>query len=381
MFVFRCSLLRLALITCSLSFTTLWADTIETADGSRLIGTITQIFDGVVTLETEFAGTLTIPQEAIVSIEAEALNVRLEDGAVVLGEVRPQADGSLAVEAASGAGELETEPSGITAAWAPDTRDPEQVAREEELASQIRQWSFEAAASFSMREGNAEELDAALDFKATLEGPSDRLRLTAAYVYGEADGTRTDEEIRGGITYTSFFLGDLGWYVRQELERDEEETLDLRSTTAAGLNYRFIDSDTMSLETRAGLSYRYESFSEQPVFDMAGMQLTDGDGNPVFESENNASFGLDLGLLFFWQFAAWGELNTQLNYIPSLEDFANYRVEHESTVDIPLAFSDLWKLRLGARHEYNSEPALDGSGEALDELDSTYFASLLLTWE
>lgn len=343
------------------------ADVVEMNDGSRLVGKITQIYAGEITLETQFAGTLVLDQAQVRSFSTDTpLTVRLDDGATATGVV--VAPGGEQVQVNLPAGSLTTATTEVAAAWPQGQRDPEAAARETELVSLQRKWRFEAAANVEGRDGNSEEFDTSMNFKATLDGPRDRLDMYASYAYSASkdettgDTTSTTDEIIGGIRYTSFFAGPLGWYVRQELERDKFEDIDLRSTTASGLSYKFVDQDTMRLEGRAGLSFRYEAYEE--------------DASTGTTPDNQDFFGLDFGLTYYWKFAEWGELNSELTYLPSVEDFGDFRLTHTSTVDIPLAFSDFWKLRVGLSNDYNSEP----SGER-ERMDTTYFLSLLLTWQ
>ena len=166
------------------------------------------------------------------------------------------------------------------------------------------------------------------------------------------------------MKYTNFFSDRMGWFIREELERDTFEGIDFRSTTAGGLTYKFITEDRLSLEGSGGISYRYESYRDLDPDDE--IPAPEDDGFP----------GLDLGLDLGWQFADWGELSTSLAYLPSFDDFGDFLLIHESGVNIPLDTADNWILRIGLSHKYNSEP-----GPGLEELDTTYFTRLILSWK
>ena len=49
---------------------------------------------------------------------------------------------------------------------------------------------------------------------------------------------------------------------------------------------------------------------------------------------------------FYWKINDWIEWNTSLGINPAFEDMSDYRIDHTSTIDVPLGKSDLWKLRL-----------------------------------
>jgi putative salt-induced outer membrane protein YdiY len=336
---------------CSLSGATLGLE-----DGSRIEGELIKIHDGTVYFETAFAGVLEIPQEQVISLTSEeVLNLRTTGGEVFRGPVSGEADGQVAID--SQAGPVEADLGQLTSAWRPGSEDPVVVAREAALESQLRKWSYTAGVDISGSDGNTDEFGSSITAQAKLEGPQDRLLIYGSYAYEEANGVRSKDEQKGGVNYTSFFSEKMGWYLRQELERDTFEGVDFRSTTGAGLSYRFIKEDRLSLEGNAGVSYRYEDYIDDAL---------DSDGFP----------GLDFGLDLDWQFADWGKLVSSLNYIPSVDDFGDYLIEHESGIDIPLGTSDAWVMRFGLSNDYNSNP-----GGGREKLDTSYFARLILNWD
>lgn len=328
---------------------------LELSDGSRLEGELLEIHEGTVRIATAFAGELSIPLEQVVNLSTEeVMQLRTGSGEVLVGPVQGSG-GQLAVESSSG--RSQTSLAEVEAAWQAGERDPAVVAREAELADQLRSWQFRIGADVSGSDGNTEEFGSSLQVSATLEGPSDRLNFYGNYTYAETNGVRSSDEQKGGVRYTNYFTERWGWFVRQELERDTFEGVDFRSTSAAGISHKIIEQERLKLEGTAGLSYRYEDYSDD---------TSEADGFP----------GLDFGLDLDWQFADWGKWVSSLSYIPSVDDFGDYLIEHESGVDIPLGTSDFWVMRFGLSHQYNSEP--DGGR---DELDTTYFARLILTWE
>lgn len=346
------------------------ADTVQTRDGSRLVGEIIGIYEGTLTLETSFAGTLELEMDEIEFFESDGEeSVRFTGGEVAVGVVRSPGPGQIEVESDRGVitGELDE----VAAVWAPGEIDPQVAAGEADLRSQIRRWSYEAAVSLTGKRGNTVKGDYAASLRATLEGPRDRLEFYASYQYASAEdpATRIDsttaDELIGGVNYTSFFTEEFGWYVREEIERDKFENIEFRSTTAAGGTYRPLNRRDHSLEFFAGLSLRHESYG----YDLDGDGIEDRTGSQSLP-------GLDFGLKHYWRFASWGELNNSITYNPAFEDFAEYRIDHLSTVDIPLGSSDFWKLRASLSNQYNSEPAAGA-----EELDTTYALSLLLNWK
>ncbi len=70
------------------------------------------------------------------------------------------------------------------------------------------------------------------------------------------------------------------------------------------------------------------------------------------------------------------EMNNELTFTPSIEDFADYLLTQNSWLDLPLGSFKLWKVRLGLRNDYNSMPAGDR-----EKLDTTYYSSRIVDWE
>lgn len=334
------------------------ADMVELNDGSVLKGEIIKVFEGKLAIETSFAGVLEFKLSEVKSFSSEDTEtVRLKSGDVLVGPVRETETGKIAVETSGGT--VETSAKDVEAVWAPGDADPEVVARRKELEDSIRKWSVQTAVSLTGKSGNTDKSSYAISADAKLEGPNDRLDLYVDYNYGEENGTRSADEAILGMAYTSFFSKKYGWYFREELEYDTFENIDFRSTTGAGISYRVFKRPTHSLETRAGLSYRYDSYGDNGAI-------------PAYTEDFP---GLDFGLKHYWKFAEWGEVTNSLTYTPSIDDFGDYLVDHSSAMDIPLAASNFWKFRLSLSNQYNSAPAA-----GRDELDTTYALSLLMNW-
>jgi len=329
----------------------LGADTIITADGSRLEGEIVGINNGKVRLATAYAGTIEIDQSKVVSMtSADPIVVRTRSGQVLAGSVADTGAGTLAVD--TGSGTVTVAPAEIAASWAPGAEDPAVVAAR-------RRWTAEAAGTISGKSGNSDSQNIGVRGFAQLAGEKDRLRFYGNYSYEQKDDVRSADEIILGTNYTYFVGPKLGWYVRVEGERDTFEEIDFRATAAFGVNYKFITRDDLKVEGRAGLSYRFEDFTV----------LRNGEGSDDYP-------GIDIGLNVDWQFAKWGALRSYWTYTPSFDDFGNYILEHDTSVVMPLALSDFWNVQIGLNQKYNSEPAPGN-----DELDTTYYAALMLLWK
>ncbi|MCZ6675217.1 MAG: DUF481 domain-containing protein [Verrucomicrobia bacterium] len=345
-----CTRLFAGLLICC-SVTSLFAGKVETKDGSIINGKILSIEDGVIHVETSYAGVISIKQEEVSTFSSEnTINVSTQSGNTFLGTVEGEGE---AIKIFADGGTFETAVSNVSAVWQPGEDSPKEKALKAELAAKERKWAYNASVDISGKSGNSDRFSSAIAFSAILESSEDKLQFYGSMDLAEDDGNTTADELKFGVDYSSFFSDTLSWYVRTEFEQDEIELLDLRSTAAFGLGKHLIRKDDQKLELRGGFAYRFENFQ---------------DGSEV------ESPGIDFAIIHFKNLG-WGGLNNLLTYNPSFEDFGNFRVYHESSLELPIGTGEFWKLRVGISNDYNSEPVA-----GLKEMDTTYFTRMLLNW-
>jgi putative salt-induced outer membrane protein YdiY len=175
------------------------------------------------------------------------------------------------------------------------------------------------------------------------------------YFYAKDDSIESDNQTVGGIDYETYFWEKHSLYARMELENDRIRKVDFRATRAAGYGYYFLKKPHHTLRARAGLMARHESLRDEA---------------------SDFTLGLDLGTSHMYRFANAWKVTNDITYTPSIEEYRNYRIYHESAFEIPLVASEIWKLRLGVSNDYNSTPSVDQ-----EYLDTTYFARLVFSWE
>ena len=328
------------------------ADRIDLHDGSVIHGTLLYAEDGRFLVETTFAGKISIDQAKVRSfVTDQEINVGLTSGSALLGRVESGAEGVMIVGAA---GRVPATPGTVALVWRAGADSPE-VRRLKEAAEKARRkWAYEAAVAVTGRTGVSEKFGANLGFKATLASDSDKLVFALAAERAQDNGVDTADRQFGSVDYSAHFTEHSLWYARTSLEKDRLKNLDLRSTTAFGVGRKLIKREHQDLEVRLGLSYLYETYADNTKFD---------------------SPGADVAVLHMYQFGT-AKMSNALTYTPAFEDFGNYRVKHESTLEMPLTASH-WKLRVGLSNDYQSVPP---AGVA-EKLDTTYFTSLILNWQ
>jgi putative salt-induced outer membrane protein YdiY len=330
------------------------ADSVITNDGAKLTGTITRIDQGVIHMDTPYAGSLQIKQEQVASFQTDTpVVVRLESGTVMSGPVQSTEIGKLKIESSDGI--LETSTAKVIASWAPTEEDPDIVRLRAEQEAMQRKWKYRGSLDLTGKAGNTEKLNIGGQFEAVLKSPNDELKFHAEYEQGKENGNKTDDRIAGGSSYESFYSETYGWYVRTQLETDKIDNIDLRSTSGAGISYRLINNDTQTLIARCGLGYRYTAYDN---------------GKP-----NESSPTIDLSLEHTYTFKDDIYMQNSLTYVPSLDDYGVYTIVHDSGIEIPVGNSDNWKIRIGMKNDYESEPAAE------NHLDTSYYTKMIYTWD
>lgn len=329
------------------------ADEVFLTDGSRLKGTIKKYTETELILETAFAGEITIPADQIEGISSDRrVTVALESGDRIVS--RPQyseATGEQKLRETS-FGDVTVDKTSIKGAWEPG-KSPEKLALEE----MENPWSGRVAGGLNGATGNTERISARARIDLLRDTGSERLRLFAQGKFASEDGDETEREIKGGADLEV----DISerWFVfsRLELEHDEFENLDLRTTVTGGFGYFLIREPDQTFKLRGGLGFEHDSY-------------TDGSS----ESDLVGSLGWDYAL----DMNEWFGLTNSLTYYPSLtsDPFNDFRVEVDTAVEVPLTRDEAWKLRAGVENDYDNKPQ-----PGIESLDTTYFLSLVYDWD
>ena len=332
--------LAAVLMACGLGFTAT-ADQIKLANGSTIIGTVEQIFEGKVKIKTDFAGDLTIDQTKIESVKTDAdVNMATATG-------KSQAKLSEATPVA-----------GISALWPMGAADPTLPKPPEG-----RKWKYEASIDITGKTGNTEKASQGAGFKATMTGPVDRLLLYVNGVHSRENHVTTEKEFIFGADYEHRIAeSSHTWYVRSEYEYDKINDLDPSITTAAGYGWYAIDKEDVKVRFRLGLTHIYKHYA------------SDRDTDSSMGAE--ANYHHEIKIDEFLMLKKLGTLVTDITYTPAFEDFQDYRILHESSLSMPLGGSKFWVLKIGVTNDYHNQVAPEK-----ERMDTTYFAKLVLTWE
>jgi len=324
------------------------ADTVTTQDGSTLNGTITLIDKGEIHIDTTYAGKLKLKQDEVVTFETEMpFVIRLESGTTMSGPVTASSGGKLKIQSEDGV--LETNTRKIAASWTPGEVDPE-------IDRNSRQWRYDFAFNFKGEKGNTDEFHLGTEFDISLKGPDDELSFRLEYEQGDKNDHKTDNRALGHIGYERFTPKNIGWYMHSTLETDKISDIYMRSTTGGGASFRLINNDVQTLIVRSGLGYRFTDFTPE-------------------DRENDSSAIFEADLKHTYQYKNFCSIENHLYYSPVLNDLANYRAIHDSSIKIPIGNSDSFWIRMGIKNEYESKTS------AKKRLDTSYYTKLIYSWK
>ncbi|MEQ8801076.1 MAG: DUF481 domain-containing protein, partial [Haliea sp.] len=224
-------------------------DELVLKNGSRIFGTVKGIRDGVVTVETEFAGSLKIKQDRIVSLQSDGpVVLKLADGEVVT-EPGLTVTGEQPVPTRGDA------PAGSYALRDLALSDPEPW----ELGRGYR-WTGQASAALGLQRGNTDtdEFDYRVD--SVWRSLQDRYTTRLNGEIDEANGVKNAENWSVLAKYDRFLEGPLYWGVNVSAEQDNFADLDLRYYLGPYMGRQFYEQPVFTLSGEAGLVYVDEDF-------------------------------------------------------------------------------------------------------------------------
>lgn len=215
-------------------------------------------------------------------------------------------------------------------------------------------WTGRAEFGLDGETGNSERLNVKGLIRTKRETDFARLTLYVRGHFEESGGERSTNEIIGGTKFERDLSERTFAFVHWELESDEFEDLDLRSTLTGGLGYFVVRAERQELKVRGGPSYQHE-------------ELDDGSSTDSILVQLGYDYRLDLNERI--------RLTSTLSYFFNATDTDDWRLTAENAAEIPISMDAAWKIRLGIRNEYDALPQ-----PGIERLDTSYFTSLTFDW-
>ena len=246
----------LSALICSVSVFASAAETTATLDeillknGSRVLGTVTSSRDGVVTIDTNFAGTLSINNDEIQSMQTQnSLVLQMADGQII--ENKPVAIENEQVTISGGSGDQLNYPLADVLLVNPE---PWELGQGYKATGNV---SF----AFVMQRGNTESDELDYRLESIWRSLRDRYTIRIDGEFDESKDVKIADNWKLVGKYDYFMDGP--WYtgINFVVESDEFRDLDLRYYVGPYIGRQFYDQPIFSLEAELGASYVSEDFA------------------------------------------------------------------------------------------------------------------------
>ena len=317
-------------------------DEIQLKNGSRVIGKVTDIRDGVVTLETDFAGTLSVALDQVVTMTTSEDTVLLLADKTVIKEQGIEIRDARLIVGEPGA-------------------PVESIALDQILVSDPADWELGkgynwtglVSAALTVQRGNTDSDE--LDFKleSYWRGLDDRFTLKADAELDKSNGVKNADNWSVQGKYDYFISEHTYWGAALSVEADEFKDLNERLVVGPYIGHDFFTDPLFTFTAEAGVSYVKEDFEIAPDNEYPAANW--------FLRSTSDYLGGD-SQLYFEQRGLW-----------DLDDTTDVVID--STFG--LAFPLLWSLEAAAEilWEYDS-----GAVEGVEELDETYRFRIGYSW-
>ncbi len=263
----RLVLVITTLTLCLGASSTALADQLTLKNGDRVSGQIVKSADGKVTVKTEFMGTVEIAWDAIEKLTSdEAVYLTLKDEQTVVGTINAAGDQY----------EVQTKETGKVSLAKASIAALRSEAEYNSWKAEIDRlknpglldlWAGSLDVGYSLARGNADANTFTLSATAVRATSRDKLTFQATSLRSSARQGRGSDflpvanAIRGGGRYAIDLTSSSYAFGFGELEFDEFQNLDLRTTVGGGLGWYAIKNDNTVLDLYGGAAYTKEYFS------------------------------------------------------------------------------------------------------------------------
>jgi putative salt-induced outer membrane protein YdiY len=224
-------------------------DVIMLKNGSKILGTVSSARDGVIVVETDFAGTLNIDSAEVESVNTQgSLVVQMSDGSII--QDQPIKLDKENMQVTTDSGEQSTYSISDIALINPE---PWELGDGYKATGVISfAWKIERGNT------NTDEFDLKVEsFWRSLE---DRYTLKATADQDKANGVKNADNWKIIGKYDRFLDGPNYWGGNIALEQDQFADLDLRAYIGPYFGRQFYDKPIFRLSGELGLSYVTERF-------------------------------------------------------------------------------------------------------------------------
>ncbi|MCU0771466.1 MAG: DUF481 domain-containing protein [Verrucomicrobia bacterium] len=194
-------------------------------------------------------------------------------------------------------------------------------------------WEASASLGFSLTSGNSDTLLLTGGLVGNRKFDDANLELGLNGAYGENDGDRNVQTLRGSGQYNDLFTERAYWYGRAEGLHDGIAEIEYRFTIGPGIGYYFLKKEKTFLRGESG-----------PAF------VCERKGNV-----NSDYFTIRFAERFEHQFNERVKLYQTLEFLPQIDEWNDYLVNFE--LGIESALSEKTSLNVFLLDNYVSQPA------------------------
>lgn len=357
------------LLLTALCTATACPETIHLQNGDRIQGTIAAQDAEVVTVETPYAGKITIQRASIARIEAAA----------------PATEGAPPAEAAPAEGA----PADPAAPATPEAAAPEVAAGPTPEPTWKDRWNGFVEAGATYRSGNTDSLDARTSAQFIREMKRNKLTLKLAAQYGEVEDELNARGYKGEAKWQIYPRERFFVYTLGSGERDDARKLDYRFVAGAGVGYDFVKRERSKLSGELGGEYSWERWDPftpaerdrerdgrraaasselstllgglatgATAFDLNAVRsLRDIAGtlrDPLGDAQPRSEAYPSIRIGAHYEQKLWktSTLTDDLALLPNLEDWSEFRMTNEVAMTTPL--SKRLALRVSLQTQYDS---------------------------
>ncbi len=318
-----------------------FADQITLKNGDRVSGNIVKSDGKSITIKTEFMGTVEIAWDQVDKLTSDKpVYLTLNDNQTVVGLVSTGTDGF----------EVATKETGKVKVAKASITSVRNEAEYNSWKAEIERlknpgltdlWAGALDVGYAMARGNAETNTFTLSGNAVRATSRDKISAYAAMIRSSgrtarnaADFTQIANAVRGGIRYDLNLTSRTFAFGYADLEFDQFQNLDSRTSLGGGLGYKAIRNETTSLDLFGGGGITKEYFSA---------------GTPRNRTRVEALLGEELT----HKIGARSMFRERFVIFPNLKSPNGYRFQFDTSLSTSLSKWLSWQISFSDRYLSN----------------------------
>jgi putative salt-induced outer membrane protein YdiY len=322
------------------------ADTVTLKNGDHLTGTVAQLAGGKLTLNTAYAGAVTISWD-------EVTNLKLDKPLVLSAETKHGKQVEIKKEEITG---VERTTSGFVVATAsgPQPVPPAEVSTLRSAAAQqayeasirpnfLHAWTGAANLSIAVTSGNSQTTSIGTGVNLARPTATDKTALyfNTVYSHDNVQSITTADSTNAGIRYDHNINPKIFGFGTLDFARDGLQELDLRTVVGGGGGWHAIAKPNRQLDVLVGIVWTHENYGAVPPVPPSTTPTP---------PETNSFAALDFGEQFTEKFGKATQFTEQAYIFPNLQDTGQYRATVNSALSTKIngflswqtSFSDVY---------------------------------------